>query len=172
MEIESVLPQGSTSLWVCKEAFSVLLLKVFNLHGFILYWYDISSDILLAIRFKENCHSIYFKASICIMCCSFYFSMFASAGIYISSLMVALLYFDTNFWNEVQQKSYEFFFLLNYTLQSMKVKQCYQWLHVRVQKKSRSFMVVFSLHGHGMIQKEWVSAWWSAFVMDYFFPFT
>ena len=95
MEIESNLPQGSTSLWVCKELLYFILSKVFNLCGFILYWYDIGSDILLAIRFKEYCHPRYLKASIYIMCFSFISSITVSADIYFSSIMVVLLYFYT-----------------------------------------------------------------------------
>ena len=87
--MESILPQGSVTLWVCKEVFRLLLSKVFDLFAFILYWYDIGSDILLAIKFKENCHPRYFIASIGIMCHSFVQSIYASGDYYTLSKMPA-----------------------------------------------------------------------------------
>ena len=87
--MESILPQGSTALWVCQEVFRFLLSKVFDLFALILYWYDISSDILLAIKFKENCHYWYLWTSITIMCHSLWQSICASGEHYVLPKMTA-----------------------------------------------------------------------------------
>ena len=89
MEIESALPLGSTSLWVCKEVFRFLLSKVFDLFVFILYWYDIGSDILLAIKLKENCHRIYLITSTCIMGNSLFQSINTNGEIYTLASMTS-----------------------------------------------------------------------------------
>ena len=89
MEIESDLPLGSTSLWVCKEVFRFLLSKVFDLFVFILYWFDIVSDILLAIKLKENCHQRYLIISSCIMGTSFLHSINTNGEIYTLSSMTS-----------------------------------------------------------------------------------
>ena len=85
--MESTLPQDSVTFWVCKELFHFLLSKVMDLFAFILYWYDISSDILLAIKFKENCHPRYFYASISIMCNCYLQSINSFADTYALSSM-------------------------------------------------------------------------------------
>ena len=89
MELESILPQGSLTLWVCQELFWFLLSKVFDIFGFILYWYDISSDILLAIKFKDNCQQAYLNISIILICNSLYQSICMSADLYRISKMTA-----------------------------------------------------------------------------------
>ena len=73
--MEASIPQGSVTLWVCKEVCCWFPPKIIDLFLFFAFWYDIITDILLAIKFKEYCHPAYCFTSIAIMCSSIVISI-------------------------------------------------------------------------------------------------